>query len=135
MVEVTAHHIAVIREQDIPELEALPPPVGDLRLDGVGESADKHRQAAADGNGVAVSVEEADGEVFGLVNDRTVGGAHEVRLHLAGDGDDGVPDDFRGERIYCGACLNARHHAPLTSRTRCPKRFISAESSGPSTVT
>ena len=74
--------------------------MGNLRLDGVREAADKHGQSQADGDRVAVNVKDADGEIFGLVNDRTVGGTHEVRLHLAGDGNNGIPGHFGAERIY-----------------------------------
>jgi hypothetical protein len=42
--------------------------VGNFRLDCVGEAADKHRQAQADGDRVAVGVKEANGEILGLVN-------------------------------------------------------------------
>src|SRR5262245_11515782 len=132
---MTTHHVAVVGEQNISGLDVLLPPVGDLRLDRVREAADEHGQAEANGDGVAISVEEADGKVLGLVDNRTVGGTHEVRLHLTGDGDDGAADDFGGERIYCGACRKAGHYVPFTSSTNCPKRFTTAVSSGPRTVT
>ena len=35
-----------------------------------------------------------------LVDDHVVGGAHQVGLHLVGDGDDRVADDLGGERVH-----------------------------------
>ena len=38
-----------------------------------------------DGNRVAIGVKQADGKVFGLVNNRVIRRAHQIGLHLASD--------------------------------------------------
>ena len=45
VVQVRAHDVAIVGEQDVAGVDVLLAVVGQLRLDGVGEPADEHRQA------------------------------------------------------------------------------------------
>ena len=80
----------------------------DLGLHGVAHAADEHRQAEADRNRVALRIEHPDGEVERLVDDHVVGGAHQVGLHLLGDGDEAVAHDFGGDRVGAMAARRRR---------------------------
>jgi len=73
--------------------------VRELRLDRIGQTANEHRQAKTDGDRVAVGIEQADGEVLGLINNRMIRRAHQIGLHLASDRDQSAADHFGGECI------------------------------------
>ena len=96
---MAAHGVTIIGEQDIARLDVFLAPELDFCLDRVRQAADEHRQAQADGDRVAVGVKKPDGEILGFVNNRVVRRAHQVGLHLAGDGDHRAPDDFGRKSI------------------------------------
>src|SRR5690606_85683 len=66
------------------------------------------------GHHVAVLVEEPDAEVQNFVDDRVVGGPHQVDLHLVGRSHEPVLDDFQRHRI------DGAHQRPSLTMTRWP---------------
>src|SRR5262249_1740061 len=91
----------------------------ELRLDRLGHAANEGRKADADRNGLAVGREQPCREVERLVDDHVIGGAHEVRLHFLGHGDDAVAHDLGDNRIGLAlALLKRRVHGDNSSSTR-----------------
>ena len=99
VIQVAAHHLWIIGEQDVARLDIFFAPVAKLRLDRIREAADEHRQAKSDGNRVAVGVEKPDGKILGLIDDHVVGGAHEIGLHLIRDRHHRAADHLRRESV------------------------------------
>ncbi len=98
VVEMAAGDVGVVGQQDVAGIEVLDAVMLELGLHRVAHAADEHRQAEPDRDGVALRVEQPDGEVERLVDDHVVGGAHQVGLHLLGRGDETVAHDFGGHR-------------------------------------
>src|SRR5262245_32889498 len=61
--EMASYHVAVIGEQNIAGLDVHFASAGDLHLDRVREASDEHGQAEANGGGMPIGVEEANGGV------------------------------------------------------------------------
>ena len=101
VIEMAAHGVTIIGEQNVAGLDVFLTPELDFRLDRVRQSADEHRQTQADGDRVAVGVEQSDGEILSFVNNRVVRSAHQVGLHLAGDRHHRAPNHLSGKRVYC----------------------------------
>jgi hypothetical protein len=116
VIEMAAHGVTIIGEQNVARLDVFLAPELDFRLDRIGKSADEHRQAQADGDRVAVGIEKTDGEVLGFVNNRVVRRAHQVGLHLAGDRHHRAPDHLGSECVDPRSARNLRLHRSLCSR-------------------
>src|SRR5688572_1529575 len=133
VIQVAAHGVAVVGEKNIAGLDVFPAPKRDLRLDRVGEPADKHRQPQPDRNRVAVGVEESNSKVLRFVDDRVVCGAHQVGLHLAGDRHQGAANDLGGESIDTGTIASPyfAHQVPLhlVNGARTEQRVLRTEAS------
>src|SRR5262249_43525208 len=99
VIEMTAHGVTIIGEQDVARFDVFLAPESDLGLDRIGEAADEHWQPQADGNRVAVGVDKSDGECLGFVYNRVVRRAHQIGLHLSGDRHDGTPNHFGGKGV------------------------------------
>ena len=110
VIQVAAHHLRIVGEENIARLDVLLAPVAKLRLDRIRQAADEHRQPEPDGNGVAVGVEKADGEILGLIDDHVIGRAHEIGLHLIGDRHHRAANHFRGEGVYPRYARNLKWH-------------------------
>ena len=82
----------------------------------------------ADGDRVAVGVEQTDGEILGFVDDRVIRRAHQVGLHLAGDRHHRAANHLGGESIdFILAALgihNFRFHISKLIRTLILERFL-----------
>src|SRR3954453_16717800 len=120
MVQMAAHDVGVVREEDVARLDALETIKGELGLDCVRQTPNEHWQAEADGDRVALGIKQANGEVERLVDDHVVGRAHKVSLHLVGDGDHRVSDDLRGDGVNGGWRSGVNAHAFSSSITRSP---------------
>ena len=90
MIEMAAGGVGVVGDEDVAGLDAIKAEMSELGFDRLGHAANEGRKPDADGDGLAVGSEEPGGEVERLVDDHVVGGAHEVRLHLLGHGNDAV---------------------------------------------
>jgi hypothetical protein len=99
MIEMAAHGVTIVGEQNIARFNIVLAPELNFCLDRVRQPPDEHRQPQADGDCVAVGIEKPYGEVLGFVNNRVIRRAHQVSFHLAGDGNDGAPDDFSRKSI------------------------------------
>ena len=128
VVEMAAHDVGVVGQQNVAGLDAVGSVELELRFDRIGEAANEHRQTEADRDRVAVRIEEADGVVERFVDDRIVGGPHEVRFHLIGDRDQRVADDLGGDRI-----VSSLRHAS-TVRIMWPEGWTSTRTPGGTTV-
>src|SRR5262249_57576458 len=60
VIEMTAHRVTIIGEQDVARFDVFLAPESDLGFDRIGEAADEHWQTQADGNRIAVGVEKSD---------------------------------------------------------------------------
>ena len=99
---MAAHHLRIVGQENVAGVNILFTPMLELRLDRIRQPTDKHRQAEADGNRVTVGIEQANGEILGLIDDHVVGGAHEIGLHLIGDRHHSAADHLCGEGIDRG---------------------------------
>ncbi len=115
VIQVAAHNLRIVGKENIAGTNILLAPVLKFGLDRIGKTADEHRQAEADGNRVAVRVEEANGKILGFVDDHIVSRAHEIGLHLIGDRHHCAANHFRGEGIHRGLAAlgiaNFRFHS------------------------
>ncbi len=114
MIQMAAHHLGIVGEQNIAGMNILLAPMLKLRLDRIRQPADKHRQPKADGNRIAVGIEQPDGKILGFVDDHVIRRAHEIGLHLIGDGDHGAADHLGGKGIDLATLgiTNFRSHIP-----------------------
>ena len=85
VIQMAAHRVTVVGQQNVAGLDVFLAPKRDLRLDRIGQAADEHRQPQTDRDRITVGVEKTDGEILGLVDNRMIRRAHQVGLHLAGD--------------------------------------------------
>ena len=116
MIEMAAHGVTIVGEQNVAGLDIFLAPESDLRLDRIRQAADKHRQTQAYGHGVAVGIEQTDGEILSFVDDRVIRRAHQVGLHLAGDRHHRAADHLSGKRVNdTHFCLAELSHCFLTS--------------------
>src|SRR5262249_33645329 len=139
--EVAAGDVGVVGEKDVARIEVLQAVMGELGFHRVAHAADEHRQSESDRNGVAVRVEQADGEVERLVDDHVIGGAHQIRFHLLGRGDETVAHDFGGHRVgpvagggELGFQRNVHPQLRRISMTKSPKASTLTTSPGCTTV-
>ena len=120
---MAAHHLRIVGQKNVAGENVFLSPVRELGLDRVRKPADKHRQTEADGNRVAVGIEQTDGEILGFVDDHVVGGAHEIGLHLVGDRHHRAADHFDGKSIHRGLAAlgiaNFRFHIPKLVALSC----------------
>ncbi len=138
VIEVAAGRVGVVGDEDVAGMD-VGAEMLQLRLDRLGHAADEHRQADADRDRLARSGIEAGGEIQGLVDDHVVGGAHEVRLHFLGHGDDAVAHDLGDDGIGLADLgrgrFERRHHfLPATVMTRLPHSSTTSLSPGLTTV-
>ena len=110
VVQMAAHDVAVVGKENIAGMNIVLAPVRDLGLDRIRQTADKHRQAETDGNRVAVAIEQPDGKILRLIDDRVIRRAHQIGLHLAGDGDHRAADHLGGERVDPGLAGRGIQH-------------------------
>jgi hypothetical protein len=141
VVEVAAGDIGIVGQEDVAGVEVLDAVMGELGFHRIAHAADEHRQSEPDRNGIALCIEQADGEIERLVDDHVVGGAHQIGLHLFGCGDETIAHDFRRHRIRPVAGrrdlgFQRGIHAQLrkTSITRSPKASTATTSPGCTTV-
>ena len=141
VVEVAAGDVGIVGDVDVARLHAGEAEVPDLRLDRLRHAADEHRQPDADRHRLRLRREQADGEVERLVDDHVVGGAHQVGLHLVGDGDDAVAHDLGDHgieglaRLPCALWAGHADQRPFpTAMTRLPQASTVSVSPGISTV-
>jgi hypothetical protein len=99
VVKVAAGEIGIVGDVDVAGTDVVGAEMLDLGLHRLGHAADEHRQADADGDGLAPWREQAGGEVERLVDDDVVGGAHEVGFHFLGHRNDAVAHDLRDDGI------------------------------------
>src|SRR6266540_628522 len=137
VVEVATGDVSIIGQKDVAGIEVFYAVVLELGFDGIAHAADEHRQSESDRKGVALRIEEADGKIERLVDDHVVGGAHQIRLHLLGCGDETIAHDFGRNRV--GPIAGGRElgfqryiHAQLRriSMTRSPKASTMTTSPG-----
>ena len=102
MIQVAAHGVTIVGKENVARLDVFLAPVRDLRLDRIGQAANKHRQPEPDGDRVAVAIEKSDGKIFGFVNDRVIRRAHQIGLHLSGDRHQSAANHFGGEGVDAG---------------------------------
>ena len=120
---MAAHHLRIVGEKYVAGKNVFLAPMRELGFDRVRQPADKHRQPQADRNRVAVGIEQADGEIFGFIDNHVVGGAHEIGLHLIGDRHYRAADHLDGKGIHRGLAAlgiaNFRFHIPKLAALPC----------------
>ena len=105
IVEMLAEHAGIVGEDHIPGLDPILP---------IGLECVAHREPHDDGeqrqpvrrlrNAAAVGIDDPDGVILVLVDQRTEGGAHQVRLDQVGNGLQRRPDDLELHRIDRRTC-------------------------------
>ncbi len=102
VVEMAAGGIGVVGDEDVARRHLVEPEMPDLLLHRLGHAANEHRQAEPDRHRLALRREQPGREIQRLIDDDVVCRAHEIGLHLAGNGDDRIAHDLGDDGIGGG---------------------------------